>query len=268
VNNGAAAVAAAATASAATDQRVRPLPGGAALADPVTLAFEVHDLRYTWPGAAQPVLDIAHWQLARGDSVFLHGESGSGKSTLLALLAGVLRATQGRVSLLGSDWAAQPASRRDRHRADHVGLVFQQFNLLGYLPVIDNVLLPCRFSPRRADRAARADGSATASAGRLLAAMGLDAALWRRAAGTLSVGQQQRVAAARALIGAPELVLADEPTSALDDARRDDFLALLLGACREHGSALVFVSHDARLAERFAQRVALASINRAGRAAA
>jgi putative ABC transport system ATP-binding protein len=251
------------TGAAAIDaaRAARDPAAGAAHAAP---AFEVRDLRYRWPGAAQPVLDIAHWQLARGDSVFLHGESGSGKSTLLALLAGVLRATQGRVALLGGDWAAQPASRRDRHRADHVGLVFQQFNLLGYLPVIDNVLLPCRFSARRAERAVQVDGSPAASAERLLAAMRLDAALWRRAAGTLSVGQQQRVAAARALIGAPELVLADEPTSALDDARRDDFLALLLGACREHGSALVFVSHDARLAERFAQRVALASINRAG----
>ncbi|MET0351398.1 MAG: ATP-binding cassette domain-containing protein, partial [Rhizobacter sp.] len=128
---------------------------------------------------------------------------------------------------------------------------------------LDNVLLPCRFSRMRRDRAAADGGSAEAAAGRLLAQVGLDRTLWTRPASLLSVGQQQRVAAARALIGRPELVIADEPTSALDAALRDAFMDLLRVECLAAGSTLVFVSHDERLAVRFDTRVALPEINRA-----
>ena len=192
-----------------------------------------------------------------GEAVFLHGPSGCGKSTLLSLLAGVLVADSGRVCLLGHDWAAMGGSARDRCRVAHVGYIFQQFNLLPYLSVMDNVLLPCRFSARR-----RVQGS-RAQAEELLARMGLPAELWQRTALQLSVGQQQRVAAARALIGRPELVIADEPTSALDEDRREAFLDVLLAACEANGSALVFVSHDRRIADRFARHVLLPEINRA-----
>ncbi|MES1162446.1 MAG: ATP-binding cassette domain-containing protein, partial [Rhizobacter sp.] len=144
-------------------------------------------------------------------------------------------------------------------RADHVGYIFQQFNLLPYLSVIDNVLLPCRFSALRAQRA----GVPHRAAESLLARVGLAQALWSRPAAQLSVGQQQRVAAARALIGTPELVIADEPTSALDAPLRDGFMDLLLGECRAAGSTLVFVSHDERLAARFDRRLSLPEINRA-----
>ncbi|MBX3636186.1 MAG: ATP-binding cassette domain-containing protein [Rubrivivax sp.] len=198
--------------------------------------------------------------IAPGRRLFLHGESGCGKSTLLALLAGVLVAQRGTVSLLGQDWAALAPSARDARRADHVGVIFQQFNLLPYLSVLDNVLLPCRFSRARAARCA---GGPAAAARTLLARVSLPEPLWARRADALSVGQQQRVAAARALIGAPELVLADEPTSALDAARRHEFMDLLLAACGDAGSTLVFVSHDERLAARFDQRLALPAINRA-----
>jgi putative ABC transport system ATP-binding protein len=147
-----------------------------------------------------------------------------------------------------------------------VGYIFQQFNLLPYLPALDNVLLPCRFSARRRDAAMRQAGSLRAAAEHWLAGMGLDASVWRRAAHTLSVGQQQRVAAARALIGQPDLVIADEPTSALDEDRREAFLDLLLSACATAGSALVLVSHDRRIAGRFARQVALPAINHAAQA--
>lgn len=240
-----------------------PTPGRT----PVTSwIVEIEGLRFAWPGAASPLLEIDALRIAPGERLFLQGESGSGKSTLLSLLAGVLLPQAGRVSLLGRDWRSLRASHRDRHRADHVGLVFQQFNLLGYLPVIDNVLLPCRFSSRRAARATATDGSPAQAAQRLLGRMGLERSLWTRPASRLSVGQQQRVAAARALIGAPELLIADEPTSSLDESRRDDFMQLLLEACVEAGSALVFVSHDNRLAAAFPRRVALAELNRAAAA--
>jgi putative ABC transport system ATP-binding protein len=220
----------------------------------------LQDLRFAWPGAGFDCLDIAALDVAAGRTVFLHGPSGCGKSTLLALMAGVLVAQSGRAELLGQDWAALPAGRRDARRVDHVGIIFQQFNLLPYLSVRDNVLLPTRFS---AVRAARCAGGPGAVAEALLARVGLAPPLWARRADALSVGQQQRVAAARALIGAPELVIADEPTSALDAARRDDFMALLMDACAAAGSTLVFVSHDERLAARFEERLSLPELNRA-----
>ena len=147
-----------------------------------------------------------------------------------------------------------------------MGYIFQQFNLLPYLSVIDNVLLPCRFSQRRESQAARS-GSSREQAEHLLDQMGLDPHLWKRQAMQLSVGQQQRVAAARALIGQPEVVIADEPTSALDEDRREAFLDVLLTACLVNHSALVFVSHDQRIAQRFARHVLLPEINRAASAA-
>jgi putative ABC transport system ATP-binding protein len=191
--------------------------------------------------------------------VFLYGPSGCGKSTLLGLLAGVLVPTAGTVQLMGRPWSALGGPARDRLRADHVGYIFQQFNLLPYLSVVDNVRLPCRFSARRAQRA----GDAAARARALLAQVGLPEDHWGRRADALSVGQQQRVAAARALIGMPELVIADEPTSALDAALRDDFMAVLLAQCRAAGSTLVFVSHDERLAVHFDRRQSLPELNRA-----
>lgn len=221
--------------------------------------LRLQGVRYAWPGAARDCLDIAELQVAAGRTVFLHGPSGCGKSTLLGLMAGVLVAREGRVALLGEDWAALPAGRRDRRRVDHVGVIFQQFNLLPYLTVLDNVLLPTRFS---ALRAARCPGTPAQAAQALLERVGLPAPLWPRRADALSVGQQQRVAAARALIGTPELVIADEPTSALDAALRDDFMALLRQACHGAGSTLVFVSHDDRLAAHFDERLSLPFLNR------
>jgi putative ABC transport system ATP-binding protein len=225
--------------------------------------LHLQDLRYTWPGTASEVLAIDHLQLAAGRTLFLYGPSGCGKSTLLGLMAGVLVPSTGRVALLGQDWAQLSASKRDARRAAHVGVVFQQFNLLPYLSVMENVLLPCRFS---AARAARCEGGADAAAKALLERVALPQALWQQSARTLSVGQQQRVAAARALIGAPELVIADEPTSALDGPLREDFMALLLGECQARGSTLVFVSHDERLSERFDEQLSLPVLNRARRA--
>jgi putative ABC transport system ATP-binding protein len=225
--------------------------------------IEAFKLRYRWRGAAQDCIAVDALRVRAGHTLFLYGPSGGGKSTLLGLLAGVLLPREGQVALLGTPWASLSGARRDAFRADHVGYIFQQFNLLPYLSVLDNVLLPCRFSGLRRQRASGVAGSAAASAAHLLQQVGLSAQLWQRPAAMLSVGQQQRVAAARALIGQPELVIADEPTSALDTALRDGFMDLLLQQCRAAGSALVFVSHDDRLASRFDERLSLANINHA-----
>jgi putative ABC transport system ATP-binding protein len=228
----------------------------------VTAVLRAEALRFAWPGAAAPCIDIERLEIEAGEAVFLHGPSGCGKSTLLSLLAGVLVADAGRITLLGQDWAALSGAARDRQRVAHVGYIFQQFNLLPYLSVLDNVLLPCRFSARRREQAGR-EGGTHAQAAQLLESMGLPRALWKRQAMQLSVGQQQRVAAARALIGHPEVVIADEPTSALDEDRREAFLDVLVEACRANRSALVFVSHDQRIAARFGRHLLLPEINRA-----
>jgi putative ABC transport system ATP-binding protein len=230
-------------------------------------AIDCQRLRFAWPRAEADCIHIESFSVAPGEALFLHGPSGCGKSTLLSLLAGVLKPQAGNVELLGTAWSSLSASQRDKRRADHVGYVFQQFNLLPYLSVLDNVLLPCRFSASRAGAATRQAGSPQAAARALLGAMGLDGTLLQRPATALSVGQQQRVAAARALIGQPELVIADEPTSALDEDRRERFVDVLLAACRQARSALVFVSHDRSLAARFDRRVSLPEINLVAREA-
>lgn len=226
-------------------------------------ALTLDGVRYRWPRADADTLDIEHLHLQRSERVLLRGESGCGKSTLLSLAAGVLLPQAGQVCLLGQDWRVLSAGRRDRVRADHIGYIFQQFNLLPYLSVLDNVMLPCRLSHTRGQRAGGKSERWRSEAQGLLAALQLDPALWRKPADELSVGQQQRVAAARALIGRPELVIADEPTSALDEARRDAFMALLVRVCSDTGSALLFVSHDARLAVHFERVIDLPAINRA-----
>ncbi|MBM3386645.1 MAG: ABC transporter ATP-binding protein [Betaproteobacteria bacterium] len=215
-------------------------------------------LIFRWSRGSAPCLDIPHFAVAAGERVFLHGPSGSGKSTLLNVIGGVAVPQSGRVALLGRDCTALPGRARDALRADHIGFIFQQFNLLPWLCALDNVLLPCTFSARRRERAERPH----AAAERLLGDLDLAPALWRRPAGELSVGQQQRVAAARALIGKPEIIIADEPTSALDAARQQAFIDLLLAEATAAGAALLFVSHDERLAARFDRVVALAEINR------
>lgn len=223
-------------------------------------ALRITDLVFRWPRQAQICLDIARFELAAGERVFLHGASGSGKSTLLGLLGGVALPQQGRIELLGTDITRLGSRDRDRFRADHIGFLFQQFNLLPWLPALDNVLLPCTFSARRRERAG-ADPRAEAE--RMLRHLDLDSASWRKPAGELSVGQQQRVAAARALIGRPEILIADEPTSALDAERQQVFIDLLLQESAAVGAALVFVSHDQRLAGHFDRSIALHDISTA-----
>lgn len=229
----------------------------AMLADTV---IALDNVRFAWPGQQGAGLSIPHLQLLPGDQLFVHGESGSGKSTLLALIAGVVLPVSGSVKLLGQDLAQLSGARRDRLRVDHVGFIFQQFNLLPYLPVIENVLLPCRFSARRAARASARSGSLRRDAERLLARLDLAPALWSKPAAELSVGQQQRVAAARAFIGQPALLVADEPTSALDASRQQGFLELLREESLESGAALLFVSHDPRLQSGFPASFGLPSM--------
>lgn len=224
--------------------------------------LKLSQLGFAWPGQAR-LLAIDCLTLEAGESVLLKGPSGCGKSTLLQLLSGVCSPDQGAIEIFGHNLSQLSASRRDQVRADHLGFIFQQFNLLPFLTVLENVKLGCKFSKRRKQRAEHAHGSVEQSAQALLAALDLPPALYQRQAYSLSIGQQQRVAAARALIGAPELIIADEPTSALDTASRDAFLALLLSQCHASKAAVLMVSHDPSLARLFDRDLSLAELNQA-----
>ncbi|ALA86796.1 methionine ABC transporter ATP-binding protein [Stenotrophomonas maltophilia] len=207
------------------------------------------------------VLDIPRLWVEQGSSVLLRGISGGGKSTLLGLLAGVLLPGKGRVEVAGHALQDMGGAARDRFRADQLGVIFQQFNLLPFLTVRDNIALGLRFSRLRS---ARISGPLDAEIARLLQALQLNPELMQRRAGTLSVGQQQRVAAARALIGRPTLLLADEPTSALDREAASAFLQLMSAQCQAAGTTVLVVSHDDSLQPLFDRTISLSEINQAG----
>ncbi|UCH49525.1 MAG: ABC transporter ATP-binding protein [Betaproteobacteria bacterium] len=221
------------------------------------------DVRFAWNAGSAIVIDIHRLDISRGERVFVRGPSGSGKSTLLSLLGGMVTPQNGMVRVLGQNLAALGGVGRDRFRADHIGFIFQMFNLIPYLSVVENVVLPCGFSQRREKRAAKEAGSVEAEALRLLTHLDMAAPdILERRVTDLSVGQQQRVAAARALIGAPELVIADEPTSALDADRRLAFIKLLFQECEREQATLAFVSHDAGLAPLFDRAIELTAMKR------
>lgn len=218
------------------------------------------DVRYTWPGSSAFTLSISNFTLARGEKLLLLGPSGSGKSTFLSLLAGIIVPDQGKIDVLGTDMAQLSGAARDRFRVENFGIIFQMFNLLPYGSLVDNVLLPLHFSRVRRDRA-RAGGSLPDVASGLLRNLGLDASVIAATkAANISVGQQQRVAAARALIGSPRIIVADEPTSALDRNTESAFLDLLFAQSGSAGASVIMVSHDEGLARYFDRVVRLDDI--------
>ena len=223
--------------------------------------IQMDGVHFRWPGRDGFSLGIETFHVARSEKLLLIGPSGSGKSTLLSLLCGIVAPDEGGISVLDTDLATLDASARDRFRVEHFGIIFQMFNLLPYLSVIDNVLLPLSFSKKRRQRAAADASSVNGQAHRLLERLGLDAGvLGARSAARLSVGQQQRVAAARALIGRPEILVADEPTSALDRKHQRHFLELLFGEAEAAGTTVIMVSHDETLAPEFDRVVDLTHI--------
>jgi putative ABC transport system ATP-binding protein len=169
------------------------------------------------------------------------------------------------VSVLGRHLNKQSNGDRDLFRADHIGFIFQLFNLIPYLSIVENVTLPCHFSRLRREKAEQAGGTMEKEALRLLDHLGMaDSNLLPRKVAELSVGQQQRVAAARALIGTPDLLIADEPTSSLDTRLREDFIQLLFQECDRDTTTLVFVSHDPLLESFFDRTIRLSEINKTG----
>ncbi|HVP27911.1 MAG TPA: ABC transporter ATP-binding protein [Myxococcota bacterium] len=224
-----------------------------------THALEIAGLQKSFvdpEGGRRPVVDVPALRLAAGEQLALSGSSGSGKTTFLHLVAGILASDAGRILVSGQDMSAASEAQRDRIRARHVGYVFQAFHLLPGYTALENVALAMRFGR----------GVDLERARSLLARVGLrDHESYRPP--QLSVGQQQRVAVARALANRPSLVLADEPTGSLDPANARSALALIRETCRENGAALLLVSHDRDILGGFDRVLPLAEINRAALAA-
>jgi putative ABC transport system ATP-binding protein len=203
-------------------------------------------------GERSPVLDVAAFAMEPGEHVALQGASGSGKTTFLHCIAGILKADAGRIAIDGREMTALPEAARDRLRAQALGYVFQTFNLLQGYSALENVQLGLKFAGKRDPGAGRA----------LLERVGLGDRIHHRPR-QLSVGQQQRVAVARAIAHRPTLVLADEPTGNLDAERAREALALIREVCRETGAALLLVTHASDLLEGFDRVDRLDSFNRA-----
>lgn len=225
-------------------------------------AISLKQLQYCWPGNDKATINIEQLDVMRGEKVFVSGPSGCGKSTFLSLLTGINtpadQSAKNSIQILGTDLAALSNAKRDQFRADHIGYIFQQFNLIPYLSVIENVMLPCHFS---AKRKGRVDTSLVADAQLLLQKLHLDPSYFDQGVTNLSIGQQQRVAVARALMGNPELIIADEPSSALDQRNTELLMKLLIDECSLRGSTLIFVSHDDSLMHYFDKSYRLDELN-------
>jgi ABC-type lipoprotein export system ATPase subunit len=226
------------------------------MSQPVQPVIHLENVRkaFATPGGETvAVLDIDRFSLGERERMALTGQSGSGKSTLLHVISGIMRPDAGRVFVAGRDITRLGEAATDRLRADTLGLVFQQFNLLPGFTALENVLVAMSFGSGRPDRWRAAD---------LLASVGLSHRLHHRPS-ALSIGQQQRVAVARALANRPRVILADEPTASIDAAHQDQVIDLLETTCAEQDVALLVVTHSPEVAARFPRRLRLEEFNRA-----
>jgi ABC-type lipoprotein export system ATPase subunit len=218
------------------------------------IVLELRNVRKAYGNGGPPVIDIASFELERSAQVVLAGESGSGKTTFLNLVSGILDPDAGEIRIDGVDIVQLSGRARDAFRGAKVGFVFQTFNLLQGFTALDNVLVALMFGGApRAERRSRAE--------HLLERVGLQEHMRKRPA-QLSVGQQQRVGIARALVNRPALVLADEPSAQLDRANAERVLDLLKEVCRESGAALLVVAHDQVVFDRFERVVQIGELNR------
>ena len=202
-------------------------------------------------GAQTRIVNVPHFEMKEGEQIALRGSSGVGKTTFLNLIAGILRPDSGRIVVTGEEMTALSESGRDGLRARHIGYIFQTFNLLAGYTASENVMLGMMFGK----------GIDTNFAQQLLERVGLGDRMQYHPS-QLSVGQQQRVAVARALANQPRLVLADEPTGNLDYHHATEAVALIREICRENNAALLIVSHDSEVLGQFEETKDFAQVNR------
>jgi len=202
---------------------------------------------------ALKVLDIPHWHVEEGERVAIFGPSGSGKSTFLHALAGLLPPSSGRLTVCGHSLEGMSEAERDHFRAQYIGYIYQNFNLLQGFTALENVLVGMTFSPHKGD---------PEEAEHLLSEVGLSHRL-KYHPSQMSSGEQQRVAVARALANRPKLLLADEPTASLHPVNKEDVLRLLLDICERYGCTLVVVTHEREVISLFKKTVTFLEFNRA-----
>lgn len=224
-----------------------------------TTALSMKDVHHLYKKGSQigAQMVIPNWEIEQGESVFLYGDSGSGKSTLLNLLSGVLTAQSGTIEIMGKALTDMSNAQRDRFRAQHIGVVFQTFNLIPYLPVLKNIQLAAYLAKKDIHAVVQKAES-------LLSDLNMKSDILGKPVNELSIGQQQRVAIVRALINSPELLLVDEPTSALDASARDAFMQVLMDIVSATGTTMIFVSHDNSLKPYFKKATDIKSITDAG----
>lgn len=219
--------------------------------DSNSLAIEVTDVEHAYAGV-HPQLKFSRWSVKAGEQVFLYGNSGSGKSTLLNLLSGILSSQSGSIRLFGNDITTLSNRARDQFRAKNIGVVFQQFNLIPYLSVLENIELAAFLGKtRNQETVARIES--------LVSSLQLPQRALHVPVSSLSIGQQQRVAIIRAFINSPKLLLIDEPTSALDDSAKHAFMTHLKDICERQATTMIFVSHDSALKSFFSVHTPISS---------
>lgn len=211
------------------------------------MTIEIKNLVFSYPNQHK-LLDIPNLHLQKGESLYIAGPSGSGKTTLLNIMIGLINVDQDKLKILNQDFNLLTAKEKDRFRGDHFGIIFQLFNLINFLSVEENIYLPLQFSELKKKR----HNDQPQLILKIIEKLGIKPLLQRKAI-HLSLGEQQRVAVARALIGHPEIIIADEPTSALDEENKDQFIQILNELCHELETTLIFVSHDTTLKKHFNQ---------------
>ena len=206
-------------------------------------------------GERLPILDVPRLGVAAGEQVVIRGRSGCGKTTLLNSIAGLTSVDSGAIRVDGVELTRLHEASRDRFRAQKIGYVFQTFNLLAGFTALENVLLGMTFTGRSSDRARASD---------LLERVGLSHRERHKPA-MMSVGEQQRVAVARAIANKPVLLLADEPTANIDPAHQQQVIDLLRGVCQEEDVAMLLVTHSPEVSQQFDRVEQLEEVNRVGR---
>ena len=210
---------------------------------------KIESLRFQWSKNNNFKIFVPKLEVGRGKKVLFLGESGSGKTTLLSLICGFLEPLSGSISINDKIISDLTSTNKDAYRSDNIGIIFQQFNLLPYANVIDNIILPLYFSKQRSKKVKNKINAAM----NLCDQLRLPESILNQKASNLSVGQQQRVAVARALIGSPSIIVADEPTSSLDTEAQELFLDLMFDQISKNSSTLLMVSHDKSLTNYFDQ---------------
>ena len=221
------------------------------------MLVDLKDIVFSYPKSKHtPALKLASWSVHEGEKVFIQGPSGSGKSTLLNLISGISIPEQGQVSVLNERLDQMRAAKRDTFRANNIGYVFQQFNLISYLSAVENIQCVNYFSSNKTKPVILLEAISS-----LLSRLNISEIDSMKPSSELSIGQQQRIAIARALINKPKLLIVDEPTSSLDQDNRDNFMELLISMVDENKITLIFVSHDNSLQNYFTRVDHLSDIN-------